>query len=212
MANEKRHIELGVSSCFGYRETVITPDDVVDFAVKNGSNAVAITDFDSVHSVLKLSEAVKSANAGIKAIFGVRLLCHDKNGGEFFITLLAKTRHGLRNVYLIISAGYRKAATDLKNDQRPYIDWDLVLKYKEDVLIGRECTWDHIQSFVNKSEADVRRELSSYLTASITQRSPCPQKARFRRFRQRKRTGPRSKRRHSRQSASFRASENIPPR
>ncbi len=95
---QRRHIDLNVHSCGAFGETVITPEEIVSFAVQNGSKAVAVTDLNSVDSVYALAKAVNKSSAEIKAVYGVRLNCMSNDGSEFIITLLAKTRYGLKNI------------------------------------------------------------------------------------------------------------------
>ena len=55
----KRYINLCSHSNGTKGETVVTPEEIVEFAVKDGARAVALTDFNSVHGFLEFSEAAK---------------------------------------------------------------------------------------------------------------------------------------------------------
>ena len=83
--SDKKHVELNVHSCGAYCETVLTPDDIVAFAIQNGSKAVAITDLNSVHSMFGFARAVEKACSKIKAIYGVRLNCKKEDEPEFIL-------------------------------------------------------------------------------------------------------------------------------
>lgn len=103
-----RHIELGVRSEYSKGQSVIRPEEIVSFAVRDGANSIAIADLDNVCAFPDFAkEAEKYAAKGFKAIYGVCLTC--KSAGKdntFQITLLAKNQAGLKNMYKIISYGY----------------------------------------------------------------------------------------------------------
>ena len=44
----KRYINLNTHSNSSFAETVVTPDEIVEFAVKDGAKAIALTDLNSV--------------------------------------------------------------------------------------------------------------------------------------------------------------------
>ena len=155
--SDKKHVELNVHSCGAYCETVLTPDDIVAFAIQNGSKAVAITDLNSVHSMFGFARAVEKACSKIKAIYGVRLNCKKEDEPEFLITLLAKSKRGLKNVFRIMSSGYNQV---LNEKIWPCVRWDNALENKEDILIGRECSWSFIKNSQGKNTVALENEIN----------------------------------------------------
>lgn len=155
--SNKRHIELNVHSNGALGETVITPAEIVAFAERNGSKAVAITDLDSVGSAAEMTTIIDNKSLNIKPIYGVQLHCMDAMGDVFVVTLLAKNRVGLKNMYRIISSAYCNV---LDKDIWPCADWQYVLKNKEGVLIGRECSWDFINANLNSDKTVLTEKLS----------------------------------------------------
>ena len=175
--SDKKHVELNVHSCGAYCETVLTPEDIVAFAIQNGSKAVAITDLNSVHSMFDFSRAVEQSSSKIKAIYGVRLNCQKDGEGEFLITLLAKSRLGLKNIFRIMSSGYNQV---LNKNIWPCVQWDFVLENKKDILIGRECSWNYINDSQGKNAVDLEKEISfvfdgvDYVEVTPFNQSPFP--------------------------------------
>ena len=110
--NQKRHIELSVFTRGGYQSSVLRPLEIVKHAYKNGATAVAVTDKDSVWSYYDFARAMRDINEiaegprhEFKVIYGVRLN-HVIYGPEHMsVTLLAKNRKGLQNLYRILSSG-----------------------------------------------------------------------------------------------------------
>ena len=162
--NNKRHIDLNVHSRFSKQESVVSPAEIVEFAVKDGAKAVAITDLNTVESFSEFSKAVQKYDGDFKAIYGVRVDCLDtKHKGEpFQITLLAKNQGGLRNMYKIISSGYLKVISEA---QWPCVDWSYVLDNREGLLIGKECKWEYIycaqdMDDLNKAITEINSKLA----------------------------------------------------
>ena len=155
--NNKRHIELNVHSNGALSETVITPEEIVAFAEQNGSKAVAITDLNSVSSAAEMARIIEKNGLNIKPIYGVRLHCMDVSRTVFLVTLLAKNRVGLKNMYRIISSAYCNV---IDKDIWPCADWQNVLQNREGILIGRECSWDFINDNRNSEKAVMKDKLS----------------------------------------------------
>lgn len=101
--------------------------------------------------------AVEKACSKIKAIYGVRLNCKKEDEPEFLITLLAKSKRGLKNVFRIMSSGYNQV---LNEKIWPCVRWDNALENKEDVLIGKECSWSFIKDSQGKNTVTLENEIN----------------------------------------------------
>ena len=149
----KRYINLSTHSNASVGETVVTPEEIVEFAIKDGAKAVALTDLNSVHGLTAFSEAVKKhKNVGIKPIYGVQIfgVNADKVSVPRKITLLARNRNGLKNMYKILSLGYMKVLSD---EKWPCVSYDDVRSNREGVFVGLECT----ESDISRVWADDER-------------------------------------------------------
>ena len=55
-----RYVNLSTHSNYTQMETVVTPAEIVEFAVKDGAGAVALTDYNSANGLLAFSEAARA--------------------------------------------------------------------------------------------------------------------------------------------------------
>lgn len=55
----KCYINLSTHSNNSKAESVVSPEEIVEFAVNDGAKAVAITDFNSVHGFDEFSKAAE---------------------------------------------------------------------------------------------------------------------------------------------------------
>ncbi len=136
----KRYINLNTHSNSSFGETIVTPEEIVEFAIKDGANAIALTDLNSVHGLLEFSKAAeKYKEKGFKPIYGVQIfgLNPDKSPAPRKITLLARNRKGLMNIYKIMSLGYTKILSD---DKWPCVSYEDIHNNRDGVLVGLECT------------------------------------------------------------------------
>jgi DNA polymerase-3 subunit alpha (Gram-positive type) len=149
----KRHIDLNTHSNYSPWETVITPREILDFAIKDGRKAVAITDLNNVGAFAEFSWAVKREE-NIKPIYGVRLHCKEKglDNKPFLITLLAKNQAGLKNMYKIISSSYMQI---IDEEQWPCTPWDDVLENRKGLLLGLECRWAYLYQGLTCGHSEV---------------------------------------------------------
>ena len=139
-----RHIILSTHSNFTQKETVVTPAEIVEFAVKDGASAVALTDFNSVNGLSAfLKAAEKYKDKGFKPICGVQIYGMDPERvpEPRIITILARNQTGLRNMYQIISLGYGKKLSD---KVWPCVSYRDIHANHDGILVGITCTKEDI--------------------------------------------------------------------
>ena len=71
----KRHINLCTHSNGSKMETVITPTEIVEFAVKDGARAAALTDLNSVDG---FQEFAKAAEKYEQRLFFSAVMCYNE--------------------------------------------------------------------------------------------------------------------------------------
>lgn len=99
----KQRIELNTHSTYDTMNSVLTLEDMIEFAYDNEMPALALTDLNCVQGFSKFSEYCD--RAVIKPIFGAQIIHGDSDSGYPFIsTVLVKNQTGLKNLYKIISA------------------------------------------------------------------------------------------------------------
>lgn len=145
----KHHIQLNVRSLGSHGERVITPAEIVDYALREGAKAVAITDLNSLQAFPEFSRVLRQRAPELKGIYGAQLHCLDRSADPFPITLLAKNRDGLTNLYRILSAGFEQ---EVSRKIWPCVKLEDVLRNRDGLLIGRLCSWPEILHDANKEE------------------------------------------------------------
>ena len=136
----KRHINLCTHSNGSKMETVITPTEIVEFAVKDGARAAALTDLNSVDGFQEFAKAAeKYKERGFKPIYGIQIYGMDTKNASAprKFTLLAKNQEGLKNIYKILSLGYEKV---LSQEKWPCVSYEDIQDNRSGVLVGLDCT------------------------------------------------------------------------
>lgn len=139
-----RYIYLSTHSNFTPKETVVTPAEIVDFAVKDGACAVALTDYNSVNGLSAFSKAAeKYKDKGFKPIYGVQIYGMDseRDSEPRIITILAKNQTGLHKMYQIISLGYQKK---LSEKVWPCVSYKDIQTNHDGIFVGITCTKEDI--------------------------------------------------------------------
>ena len=178
--NQKRHIELSVYTRGGYQSSVLRPLEIVKHAYKNGSTAVAVTDFDSVWSYYDFASALRHIDDiaegpkhEFKVIYGVRIR-HVIHGSQHMeVTLLVKNRKGLQNLYRILSAcRYPDMREEEPSDMTkwkeiPYfgvvVTMQTILENHEGLLLGRDIDSNLVRKVRDMDEDDLIREVAWYI-------------------------------------------------
>lgn len=159
----KRYINLNTHSNSSFAETVVTPDEIVEFAVKDGAKAIALTDLNSVQGIPEFSKAAEAyKEIGFKPIYGVQVFGTDteNTSDPRRITLLAKNRNGLKNIYKIMSLGYTKSISDFK---WPCVSYKDIQNNRVGVLVGLECTKSDVYRVWTDDEEDHEGEKTDEL-------------------------------------------------
>ncbi len=158
-----RYINLNTHSNSSFRETVVTPYEIVEFAVKDSAKAIALTDLNSVQGFTEFSKAAeKYKEKGFKPIYGVQIFGMDteKSSVPRKITLLAKNHNGLKNIYKIMSMGYTKVVSD---EEWPCVSYEDIRNNREGVLVGFECTKSDVHRLWTDDEQNHKGEKTKEL-------------------------------------------------
>lgn len=136
----RRKTILDMCSCYSQGEFSWNPRDIVDMANKHGVSAVALTDVNSVGGYYDLYYASQRfKKCGFKAVYGVKLYCLFKKGmSPSLITLLARNKAGLRNLFMIMSEGYRNR---LHDSVWPCITCEDIEMHRKGIIVGMDYTF-----------------------------------------------------------------------
>lgn len=138
---------LHAHSQFSILQSTSTTQDLVDRSLELKMPAVAMTDHGNMMGAFHF---VKSAlNAGIKPIVGCEFnLCKDhldksfKDDG-FQVVILAKNKNGYHNLAKLSSAAFTAGFYYV-----PRIDREILLQYKEDLIILSGGLWGEVASLL----------------------------------------------------------------
>lgn len=159
----EKHIELHAHTCFSAMDALIKPKELVQRAAQWGMPAVAVTDHGGVHSFPELWKAGKEY--GVKIIYGVEGYCVDDGDSSTadkpirHICLLAKDRHGLKNLYRIISLSH------LEHYHRfPIMPKSLIDQNREGLMIGSACAEGELYQAIlqGRSQEELERVAAWY--------------------------------------------------
>lgn len=136
--NEKKFIHLQVHSDYSIVDGLSKPEDLVKQAVFLGMPALAITDLNNLHGVIKFYNI--SHKLGIKPIIGVtvRFFSEFVEHESIKLTILATTQKGYKNLILLISHAYKKGCI---NDHEITIEKKWLSEMNEGLILlsgGRE--------------------------------------------------------------------------
>lgn len=117
---------LRAASDLSIKQSILTPEKIVEIASKNNIKAVAITDFMNMFAFLRFYKSCKKNN--IKPILGVELLIKHEKIGDYKILAYAKSNFGLKNIFNILSLAYTKYAQE-SEDKTPYLPHSFLEMY-----------------------------------------------------------------------------------
>ncbi|MBN2854058.1 DNA polymerase III subunit alpha, partial [Patescibacteria group bacterium] len=116
-------------------------DEMIGYALEQGSPAVALTDHGTMYGVIEFYQ--KAKKAGLKPIIGVEAYLapesrHEKNTREDarsrHLVLLAKNEIGYKNLIKLTSIAHLEGFY-----YKPRIDWELLETYHEGIIALSAC-------------------------------------------------------------------------
>ncbi|QIQ41830.1 MAG: DNA polymerase III subunit alpha [Buchnera aphidicola (Microlophium carnosum)] len=110
--NEPKFIHLHVHSDYSIIDGLSKPEELVKKAALLNMPAIAITDYNNLHGVIKFYNMAHKL--GLKPIIGVTVQFFSNliNNKLTKLTLLASTQEGYKNLILLISRSYQKGYTN----------------------------------------------------------------------------------------------------
>lgn len=116
-------------------------DEMIGYALEQGSPAVALTDHGTMYGVIEFYQ--KAKKAGLKPIIGVEAYLapasrHEKNTREDarsrHLVLLAKNKTGYQNLIKLVSIAHLEGFY-----YKPRIDWELLEAHHEGIIALSAC-------------------------------------------------------------------------
>ena len=176
-----KFIHLHNHSHYSLLDAISTIDDIVDAAVENGMEAVALTDHGVMYGAMEFYKKCKKK--GIKPIIGCEVYVaqsgtrHEKgkrtetasndeakadssdglssaNINYAHLVLLAKNEEGYRNLIKIVSIGHTEGYY-----YKPRVDLEVLEKYKEGIVALSACAGGVISCYLTRGDIDTARKM-----------------------------------------------------
>lgn len=149
--NNINRVELHAHTDFSRMSSIIEPEELIQLASDLGMTSIAVTDTNNVQAFPNLEKLGKIY--GVRIIYGIECTFYDDNqpGNCCVLTLLARNRIGLKNMYKLISP------PNIRLDGAesvPYISRKTLMNNRDGILIGS----GHLQSiiyFEQKNEDEI---------------------------------------------------------
>jgi len=131
-------------------------DEMVAFAIEQGSPAVAITDHGTMYGVLDFYKECKKQ--GIKPIIGVEAYLAPRgrtkketveDRANHHLLLLAKNNQGYKNLIKLVSIAHLEGFY-----YKPRIDWELLEKYHEGLIACTACLGGEIPHLIETGQLE----------------------------------------------------------
>src|SRR5436190_623810 len=98
LSSSSSFVHLHVHSCFSFLNGTSTPEELVDAAIEEGMDALAITDTNGLYGSVRFWNAAKEK--GIKPIYGMEMAFPEVGS----VVLLARDRTGWTGLCRMVSA------------------------------------------------------------------------------------------------------------
>lgn len=137
------------------------PEELINKAKKLGMKAVAITDIANVRAFPEVQKYLeKCKDEEFKVIYGMEgYLKTEENNLAYHITILARNKIGLKNLYKIVSYSHLE-----NSEEVPYILKNVLDENREGLLIGATSENGEIITALkeNKTEQEIEKIISYY--------------------------------------------------
>ena len=154
-------VHLHSHSCFSFLDGTSTPEELVEAALEQGMDALAVTDTNGLYGAVRFWNAARER--GIKPIFGTELRILDDpaapKGSVSHLVLLARDRAGWTSLCRIVSAGQLAG-----KKEEPRFTLDLVERYRDGLIVLTGCAAGAVPRAVRAGDMDgARAELARLL-------------------------------------------------
>lgn len=147
-------VHLHAHSCFSFLDGTSTPEDLVDAALDQGMDALALTDTNGLYGAVRFWNAARER--GIKPIFGTELRILDDparpKGSTSHLVLLAKDRAGWTSLCRIVSAGQLAG-----KKEEPRFTLEMVERDREGLIALTGCAGGAVPRAIRSGDLDGSR-------------------------------------------------------
>jgi len=159
VAEKLQLINLHNHTEYSILDGMISPDELIDYAVENNQPAIAMTDHGTMGGFLKVYK--KAKEEGVKALLGCELYLvkdidfqqHRKKGEKeqrYHLTAIAKNFKGLQNLFKLSTKGHLEGFY-----YRPRVSIEWVKKHSEGVIFMSGCMAGPIGQLVYRGKKEI---------------------------------------------------------
>ena len=136
--------KIHIHTKYSLLDAIIEPEELVKKCVKQGDTALCVTDHGNVYGNVEIYKLCKQY--GIKYLYGVEAyICDDvnikdKNNRYHHLVVIAKNETGRLNLNKLVSESCK-----YKYYGKPRIDFEMLVKYKEGLVVSSACMAGEIQ-------------------------------------------------------------------
>lgn len=148
---EQHFTHLHVHTDYSLLDGAIPIEKLVDFAKKNNMKAVGISDHGNIFGAVKLFQQAKKM--GIKPVLGIEAYltedAHIKNAQNkyYHLIIIVENEIGYKNLCKMLSFAYQEGFYF-----KPRIDYRLLEKHAEGLIVTTACLGGHIPSLLMANE------------------------------------------------------------
>ena len=142
------------------RDGINTASEYVNEAFNYGIPAIAITDHGNVQAFPEAYDASKKLNFDVKVIYGVESVYTkeiDGRKGHYNISILAKNKQGLKDLYRLVSDAHTKYFYKC-----PVTPLDELKKYRENLIIGNDAFGELFFAIIEGESEEKIKEIASF--------------------------------------------------
>lgn len=145
-----KFVHLHNHSIYSLLDGLTKLDELINYAIEDGAEAVALTDHGTMYGVIEFYQKCKKA--GIKPIVGVETylapnLLTDKltknDAANYHLILLAKNEIGYKNLIKLVSIAHLDGYY-----YKPRIDWPTLQKHSEGLIASSACLGGEISQLL----------------------------------------------------------------
>lgn len=144
---EQHFTHLHLHTDFSLLDGAISLDKLVGFAKEHSFKAIGISDHGNIFGAVKFFEKCKKA--GIKPVLGMEAYITDNvaiktaDNRYHHLLLIVENTTGYKNLCKLISFAYQKGFYF-----KPRIDYEILKKHSEGLIIGSACLGGHIPQLI----------------------------------------------------------------
>ena len=159
-ANVKR-VELSIHTQMSAMDSVLSLQELIHTATCWGWKAVAVTDYGTVQAFPDVARIVKGRNLDIKVIYGMEgFLTGDDyvNSTVNHVTILAKNKTGLNNLYKLVSLSHLHYFC-----RRPLIPKRVLESHREGLILGSAgIEGELIRAIVSHKDDEILLQIADF--------------------------------------------------